>query len=111
MTDTNTPSNPPLCRWPACKKQSGFFALDNLAKFGHLCFAHWMSCITHEEQQLYAKPNLAHGNIEVRWYKHPGRGMSLNVDATTEQIISWFDAVIRAICDRGNGVLDLAVTN
>lgn len=58
-----------------------------------------------DETEAY-KSNLAHGNIEVRWYKHPGRGMSLNVDATTEQIISWFDAVIRAICDHGNGVLD-----
>ena len=44
-----------------------------------------------------AKPNLKHGAIEVRWYKHPGRGTSLNVAATPEVIIPWFDSAIAAI--------------
>lgn len=44
-----------------------------------------------------AKPNLKHGDIEVRWYKHPMRGTSLNVEATPEVIIPWFDSAIAAI--------------
>ena len=45
-----------------------------------------------------AKPNLKHGDIEVRWYKRPMRGSSLNVEATPEIIIPWFESAIAAIC-------------
>lgn len=45
--------HPPPCRWPDCHKPSEFFALDNRAKFGHLCLAHWRGYLSRDEQQLY----------------------------------------------------------
>ena len=42
-------------------------------------------------------PNLKHGDIEVRWYKHPMRGASLNVEARADVLIPWFESVIAAI--------------
>ena len=47
------------------------------------------------------KPNLKHGDIEVRWYKHPGRGQSLNVEPTPERMIGWFESALATIrkCD------------
>lgn len=44
-----------------------------------------------------AKPNLKHGNVEVRWYKHPMRGSSLNVEAQPNVIIPWFESVVAAV--------------
>lgn len=54
MSRPFTPPNPPPCRWPSCRKLSEFFALDNRAKFGHLCLAHWRGYISYDEQQCYA---------------------------------------------------------
>ncbi len=48
-----------------------------------------------------SKPNLKHGDIEVRWYKHPMRGSSLNVEATPDVLIPWFDSAVAAICAFG----------
>lgn len=53
MSHTDTPLNPPPCRWPECRKLSEFFALDNRAKYGHLCLAHWYGSINRDEQSLY----------------------------------------------------------
>lgn len=44
-----------------------------------------------------ALPNLEFGNVEVRWYKHPGRSMSVNVEQSPEQWIAWFDSVLAHI--------------
>src|SRR5690242_17897709 len=43
------------------------------------------------------KPNLKHGNVEVRWYKHPGRSSTLNVEAKHDVIIRWFESAIATI--------------
>lgn len=40
------------------------------------------------------KPNLAHDGIEVRWYKHPGRSMTLNAPPEPDVMIKWFDSVL-----------------
>lgn len=50
-----------------------------------------------DDEEEAAKPNLKHGDIEVRWYKHPGRGTSLNVEPEPARIIAWFDSAIGAI--------------
>lgn len=44
-----------------------------------------------------ARPNLAHAGIEVRWYKHPMRGSSLNVDAEPAAMLAWFASARAAI--------------
>ena len=44
-----------------------------------------------------ARPNLRHGNIEVRWYKHPMRGSSLNVEPVPEDMIAWFNSAMECI--------------
>lgn len=42
-------------------------------------------------------PNFVFGDVEIRWYKWPGRGMSANVDWTPEQWVTWFDAAMTAL--------------
>ncbi len=50
-----------------------------------------------DDEVEQAKPNLKHGEIEVRWYKHPMRSSSLNVEPRPEVILPWFDSVLAAI--------------
>lgn len=50
-----------------------------------------------EEPDEAAKPNFAFGDVEVRWYKHPGRGMSCSVLKTPEQWVAWFNDCLKAI--------------
>lgn len=44
-----------------------------------------------------AKPNLKHGDVEVRWYKHPMRSSSLNVEPRADVMIPWFESAIAAL--------------
>lgn len=50
-----------------------------------------------EESSEASLPNLAFGNVEIRWYKYPGRGMSCNREMTPAQWVTWFDACMLAI--------------
>lgn len=50
-----------------------------------------------DDESEAAKPNLKHGDVEVRWYKHPMRGSSLNVEPTPEAMIAWFESAANAI--------------
>lgn len=42
-------------------------------------------------------PNFAFDDVEIRWYKHPGRGMSANVEKDPAGWVSWFDRALDAI--------------
>jgi hypothetical protein len=49
-------------------------------------------------------PNLSHAPpgqaaIEVRWYKHPMRSATLNVEPKAEAMIAWFESAMQAIAD------------
>ena len=35
--------------------------------------------------------------VEVRWYKHPGRGQTVNVEMTPGQWAAWHDRLVRAL--------------
>jgi len=50
-----------------------------------------------DDEDDAAKPNLKHGDIEVRWYKHPGRGTSLNVEPQPERMIAWFESAMACV--------------
>lgn len=54
-----------------------------------------------DDEKQAAKPNLKHGDIEVRWYKHPMRSSSLNVEARADMMIPWFESVITAVQTAG----------
>jgi len=43
------------------------------------------------------KPNFKFKDVEIRWYKYPGRGMSINVNWSEPQTRRWFDECIAAI--------------
>lgn len=49
---------------------------------------------TDEEKAL---PNLAFENVEVRWYKYPGRSVTLNVKQTPAEWVAWYDKFLAAI--------------
>jgi hypothetical protein len=35
--------------------------------------------------------------VQIRWYKYPGRGMSVNVQLTTDEWVAWHDRVMAAL--------------
>jgi hypothetical protein len=42
-------------------------------------------------------PNLAFGDIEIRWYKHPGRGTTAQRVVTPDEWASWLSAILPVI--------------
>ena len=38
-------------------------------------------------------PNLKWGEAEIRWYKYPGRGMSVNKEWGPSEWVKWFDSI------------------
>ena len=60
----------------------------------------WHPYSSNEDSPNYGKPNFKFGEVEIQWYKYPGRGMSCNVDWSPNQWAEWFDkclACIRAV--------------
>jgi hypothetical protein len=52
-----------------------------------------------DEAPEASRPNFAFDGVEIRWYKHPYRGLSINKRMTMNQWVAWYDrclAVIRA---------------
>ena len=43
----------------------------------------------HDDSCDTQKPNFACDGVEIRWYKHPGRGMSTNQELTPDQWCFW----------------------
>lgn len=37
--------------------------------------------------------------VQIRWYKHPGRGMSTSVQMTADEWVAWHDRVMEALDD------------
>lgn len=50
-----------------------------------------------DDETEAAKPNLAYGEVEVRWYKHFGRSMTVNVDWNILEWVDWFEEVLAYI--------------
>lgn len=50
-----------------------------------------------EDAPEAALPNFKFENVEIRWYKYPGRGMSVNVELTHLEWCEWFDRCIALI--------------
>ncbi len=53
-----------------------------------------------------AKPNFVFRDVEIRWYKYTGRGMSCIHDLSPEKWIEWFDACLQAIRDHEDASTD-----
>jgi hypothetical protein len=51
----------------------------------------------HEEDCPTAQPNFQFENVCFRWYKNPGRGMSVNVVMADSEWRAWFDRCITKI--------------
>lgn len=44
----------------------------------------------HAPECRHARPNFQHEDVQFRWYKYPGRGMSTNKDWSPEKWRDWF---------------------
>lgn len=44
----------------------------------------------HRPECRHARPNFQFEDVQVRWYKYPGRGMSTNKDWSAEEWRAWF---------------------
>lgn len=44
-----------------------------------------------------APPNFIFGDVSIRWYKHPGRGLSCNQDLDAAGWVKWFGECLAAI--------------
>lgn len=49
------------------------------------------------------RPNFSANGVEIRWYKHPGRGMSTTVDWDGNRWAVWLDVTLAQI--RGHDVM------
>jgi hypothetical protein len=50
-----------------------------------------------EESAEAHRPNLSTGKTEVRWYKHPGRGESVNREMSSEDWREWLNEAMRRL--------------
>lgn len=44
-----------------------------------------------------APPNFVFGGVAIRWYKHPGRGLSCNRGLNPDEWVKWFGECLAAI--------------
>lgn len=52
-----------------------------------------------EDEDESVKPNFVFSDVEIRWYKYTGRGMSCSHELTEKEWVKWFDACIKVIRD------------
>jgi len=50
-----------------------------------------------DDPQEAGKPNFKFEDVEIRWYKHPGRSMTVNKSLTEKQWRVWFDKCLKRI--------------
>lgn len=50
-----------------------------------------------DDDELYDRANFKCGDIEVRWYKHVGRGPYLNKPITPDEAVAMFDKCMEAL--------------
>ena len=50
-----------------------------------------------EESEEAIKPNFKFENVEIRWYKHPRRGLSCNVEMEPNQWAEWYERLLSVI--------------
>ncbi len=50
-----------------------------------------------DEKKEAEKPNFKFKDVEIRWYKHKGRGMSCNKELTTDEWKDWFNDCLKII--------------
>lgn len=51
----------------------------------------------HFPECRHVRPNFQHEDVQFRWYKYPGRGMSTNKDWTPEEWRAWFARCLSTI--------------
>ncbi len=50
-----------------------------------------------EESENRLRPNFKFEDIEIRWYKHRGRSVSVNKEMSAVEWVGWFDRCLAAI--------------
>jgi len=50
-----------------------------------------------EDEKEASLPNFKYGNLEIHWYKHPGRGMSCNQDLKEMGWIVFFNEIMKEL--------------
>lgn len=50
-----------------------------------------------DDEAEVAAPNFTFEDVEIRWYKYPGRDMSCNKEWKPEQWVVWFDRCMATI--------------
>lgn len=51
----------------------------------------------HRPECRHAKPNFQHEDVQFRWYKYPGRGMSTNKNWTSDEWRAWLGRCMKTI--------------
>lgn len=51
----------------------------------------------HRPDCRHSKPNFQHEDVQFRWYKYPGRGMSTNKDWSADEWRAWFGRCLATI--------------
>ena len=58
-----------------------------------------------EDEKEASKPNfkIKGMSLEIRWYKYPGRGQSVNAEFSKEEWLEWFNKALEVIRKNENG--------
>lgn len=51
----------------------------------------------HRPDCRHKRPNFQHEDVQFRWYKYPGRGMSTNKDWTSDEWRTWFARCLETV--------------
>ena len=80
--------------WNRNQEEFSNYGSDDPEIPGIVVNAYWWGA---DDTPESARPNFTFGDVEIRWYKYPGRGMSCNVDWEPRQWVEWFDACLEKI--------------
>lgn len=56
-----------------------------------------------DDESEMEKANMKWREVELRWYKYPGRGQTVNVDWTPNQWVEWFDSLTHHLGELQDG--------
>lgn len=69
---------------------------------GILFTRYYDGCACEDEEEhspdcRHAKPNFQHEDVQFRWYKYPGRGMSTNKEWSSDEWRAWFQRCLATV--------------
>lgn len=62
-----------------------------------MAWQEWVERNPHAPTCSPTLPNLVYGDVEIRWYKHPGRGVSVQRAVTADEWAAWLTGALATV--------------